>query len=356
MNAINRNDLCPCGSGKKYKKCCYLIASNVIPLRPGSLTSHEASHDAANDDTPTPVNPASDVLAAIKQALAQQEFASAQEVDAFVQAFTKHKNETGNPDFQGLSPHQMHHMLTRPFEAPEVLVFNTHPSGVEQAPIMRLFQMLVEAIGDEGLKATARGNLPQKFSREAAQRYWGPNEYARKTRFGGINKEEDFFDLHVVRIVAEMAKLVRRVKGKFVLTATYRKVLKQGGLPSLYMSLFRCYVQEFNWDYRSRGREHPFFQQSFAFTLYLLQQFGRTERPSRFYEDRFIQAFPMLLDDLHDAILGAEREIRMYYGYRVLADFAAFMGLATRRPLSDDLTPEYEIEALPLVFELVEFR
>lgn len=202
--------------------------------------------EAANDDTPAPVNPTSDALAAIKQALAQQEFGSAKEVEAFVQAFTKQKNETGDPDFQGLSSHQMHHMLTQPFDAPDILAFNTQPPGVEEAPIMRLFQMLVEAIGDEGLKATAMGNLPQKFSREAAQRYWGEMEYARETRFGGINREEDFFDLHVVRVVAEMAKLIRRVKGKFVLTATYRKVLKQGGLPSLYMRLFRCYVQEFN--------------------------------------------------------------------------------------------------------------
>jgi hypothetical protein len=23
MSKINRNDPCPCGSGKKYKKCCY---------------------------------------------------------------------------------------------------------------------------------------------------------------------------------------------------------------------------------------------------------------------------------------------------------------------------------------------
>jgi len=36
--------------------------------------------------------------------------------------------------------------------------------------------------------------------------------------------------------------------------------------------------------------------------------------------------------------------------------FAAFLGLATLHRLSDDLTPEYEVKALPLVFELVEFR
>lgn len=50
-----------------------------------------------------------------------------------------------------------------------------------------------------------------------------------------------------------------------------------------------------------------------------------------------------------DAILGAEREIRIFYGYRVLADFAAFMGLITLRRLSDDMIPEYAVKALPLL-------
>lgn len=105
---------------------------------------------AANDDTPMPLNPAPDTLAAIKQALAQQEFASLEEVNDFLQTFTKQQNQAGSPDFQGLSPHQMHHLLTRPLDAPDILVFNTQPPGVEEAPIMRLFQMLVEAIGDKG--------------------------------------------------------------------------------------------------------------------------------------------------------------------------------------------------------------
>ena len=26
----NRNDLCPCGSGKKYKKCCMAVDSRII--------------------------------------------------------------------------------------------------------------------------------------------------------------------------------------------------------------------------------------------------------------------------------------------------------------------------------------
>lgn len=29
---IGRNDACPCGSGKKYKKCCLLVESNPFPV------------------------------------------------------------------------------------------------------------------------------------------------------------------------------------------------------------------------------------------------------------------------------------------------------------------------------------
>jgi hypothetical protein len=33
MHAIGRNDLCPCGSGKKNKKCC-----GALPLQSGDST------------------------------------------------------------------------------------------------------------------------------------------------------------------------------------------------------------------------------------------------------------------------------------------------------------------------------
>ncbi len=32
LNNIGRNDPCPCGSGKKYKKCCLEIMIRFIPI------------------------------------------------------------------------------------------------------------------------------------------------------------------------------------------------------------------------------------------------------------------------------------------------------------------------------------
>ncbi|MBW2075796.1 MAG: SEC-C domain-containing protein, partial [Deltaproteobacteria bacterium] len=35
---INRNDKCPCGSGKKYKRCCYLDpVKNAEIIRAASI-------------------------------------------------------------------------------------------------------------------------------------------------------------------------------------------------------------------------------------------------------------------------------------------------------------------------------
>jgi hypothetical protein len=32
LNNIGRNDACPCGSGKKYKKCCLGLMMRYIPV------------------------------------------------------------------------------------------------------------------------------------------------------------------------------------------------------------------------------------------------------------------------------------------------------------------------------------
>ncbi len=166
------------------------------------------------------------------------------------------------------------------------------------APVLTLFKLLADAIGEQGLKPTAKGNLPRNFCREAALTYLGKQKYWENTRYGGINREEDFDDLHVTRLVAELAGLVRKYKGKFILSRNCRHLLAEGGLAAIYPRLFRAYVEQFNWAYRDGHAELRFIQQAFLFTLYLLIRYGDTWRAQAFYEDAFLRAFPMALDDV----------------------------------------------------------
>jgi hypothetical protein len=166
---IGRNDPCPCGSGRKYKNCCLEDQGSGLPNE----------------------GPAG-VFAEIHQALQRRQFSSLEEVRSFTDCFMRQRNQASLDDFQGLSPEQMHRFLTFPFDSPELLTYAPLVAPDSSAPILTLFGLLAEAVGEKGLKATATGNLPRNVCREAALSYWGDETYRENTRYAGINKEDDF--------------------------------------------------------------------------------------------------------------------------------------------------------------------
>jgi hypothetical protein len=333
--ATGRNDPCPCGSGKKFKKCC-LLKQEAIPFE------HEPAGASAD----------------LHQAMEGIQFGSLTEVQAFVGQHTQQQNQRPLDEFHGLSPEQMHRLLHFPFASPELVhlpeVLITSPT----APIVTLFGMLLEAIGEKGLKPTAKGNLPQKFCREAALAYWGEEVYQENTRFGRINREEDFSDLHITRLTAELAGLIRKYKGRFILSRNCRALLTGKGLAALYPRLFTAYAEQFNWSYRDRYPELRFIQTAFLFTLYFLTRYGDTWQPHEFYEGCFLRAFPMLLDELpQHEIFTPEEEVRRCYTWRTLVHFVGFFGLAAVEPVSDErFSHEYRVKSLPLLHDTVRFQ
>ncbi len=327
---LGRNDPCPCGSGRKFKRCCL-------------------GTEDTQDATSTP--------GTLHEALEDQEFSSLEDAQAFVTQYVQRQNLRPQDEFHGLSPAQMHRLLDRPFLSPELVripeVLDVNPA----APILRLFNLLTNAIGEQGLKPTAKGNLPRKLCRDAALSYWGEETYQKRTRFSGINRENDFSDLHVTRLVAELAGLVRKYKGRFILSRDCRRLLAGDGPAAIYSRLFRTYVTQFNWAYRDGYPELQFIQSAFLFTLYLLSRYGDIWRPQEFYEDTFLRAFPMVLDDIDPGLMSPEETLANCYSWRTLVNFAGFLGLAAVEPSSDDfLCIEYRVKALPLLGDAVQFR
>jgi hypothetical protein len=194
---------------------------------------------------------------------------------------------------------------------------------------MRVFIPLVEAIGESGLKVTATGNLPLKFCKAMAEQFRQEDDHIRLFSLGGIRSETDFEALHCTRLVAQLAGLIRKYRGKFVLTRKCREMLATQGTGQLYFELFKAYTTKFNWGYRDGYPEAHIIQESFLFTLFLLISFGETEQPQRFYADKFLTAFPMALDMFPETTYStAENTARHCYFIRALERFAAFFGLA----------------------------
>ena len=324
-----RNDPCPCGSGKKYKKCCLNLSMEPDPAR------------KIRED--------------LQDILKDQEFTSLDEANSYIRQYMEKRNSVPLAEFHGLSSHQIHRLLHFPFESPEVIQFNfdnavTRP---EDAPLTRLLSLMVDAIRENRLKPTATGNLPRDVSREIAQQYLTPERYKYLTQRGEFRSENDIPDLQVVRFVSEMAGYIGKYKGRFVVKQKCRKLLESNEWAQIYETLFKTFVRRCNWGYNNRFPEVPFFRESFGFTLFLLHKYGNISHSTNFYADNVIAAFPVLFHDVPES----ESELYKHvlngsYISQVIYTFGEIAGVLR----AEYRLGQYGVEAQPLLKRLVIFN
>jgi len=288
--------------------------------------------------------------------------ASMEEWQTFLGKIQTIHNNTPRKEFQGFSPAQMRQLLTESFSAYEIAHFHA-PSAVGDVPFMRLYRILMEALRGRGLKATAKGNLPRNFCREAALEYYGQEKYADLTSPYGINNEEDFPELCMVRHVMREARLIHRQKGRWLATKNGLAHWDRDGLPGMFIPLLKVYVERCNWGVQDGFPDVYFLQRSFLFTLFLLARYGGEWRMDSFYSGLFLTAFPMLVRDFEPTppiFAGSDRYFTLCYSVRVLDRFAAFWGLAETEEVFEDkgnykMPIGRRVKRLPLLTDLVTF-
>ncbi|MCF7707370.1 MAG: SEC-C domain-containing protein [Verrucomicrobia bacterium] len=324
---------CPCGSGKLYKDCCM-------------LRNKEGSGD----------NPLDGLFSDIFEALEEQEFMSKAEAETYFEHYMQEQRQKTVDDFHGLSSDQMHRFLYSPFESPDLVEFPEVSDT--SAPIMRLFGMLTEAIGEKGLKTTAKGNLPRQFCRDTALAYSGEELYNYLSQIKQINMEMDFFDMHITRLTAQLAGLIRKYKGKFILTKKYRKLKEKSGLGGMYQLILKTYVRKYNWEYYMPISGVHLMQHSFLFTLYLLSLYGDEWRNIEFYQDCFLRAFPMAVELVEPLpSRNPETVIRLCFAIYSIDRFAKFMGLIDHKDEPGSARKRLtHVKKTPLLDKVVRFH
>jgi hypothetical protein len=282
---------------------------------------------------------------------------SIEDVNIKIAELQNRQNDASLAEFHGFSPRQMYQCLYFPFESEELVLF---PATLESRQVSSraafLITSLLNGIGEGGLKLTVRGNLPRKFVQEIAQAYY--QQWPTKFEPLSIRTETDVLPLHVVHLVAQLAGFIRKQKGTLFLTAKVRKTMAVDGIRKIYPLFFKAYIEKFDWSYQDGHDELALLQSTFLFTLYLLHRYGQEWRPHSFYEDAFVQAFPMLLEEIvprpwHD---NPEEPLRRCYTLRMLERFANFFGFIDfEETKQDPLHPEWRLRATPLLSELVHF-
>jgi len=343
-SAPGRNDPCPCGSGRKYKRCCLHADRGSAPPTPQG----EPVPDAI-----------ADIFAGIHEALEGRVFESEAEMKGVMNTLMDQQQSRPIDDFLGLRSDDVHALLYTPFDAPDLIDVVTVLDHEPQAPAMALLDAVTEAIGEKGLLATQTGNLPRALCRELFEADLIPEaiDPYRRMRVP-IRSENDFRELGSVRHTAEFAGLIELRGRRFMRTERWARAQRLAGSRAVYPILLRTRAVEFNWACEDGHEELFIVQQAWPFLIFLLQRLvvGRTS--SGVIEEAFARAFPATLDELsylprnqRSGALG--RAVTL----RGVLRFAALFGLieATRAKPDDPLDDTYWLTPTPLLHDAVRF-
>jgi hypothetical protein len=138
------------------------------------------------------------------------------------------------------------------------------------------FILLEQAIERGGLPLTATGNLSRAVVAEMRELIeWPGYDPADAFRLHKVINEPDFLPLHIVRLLAEAAKLVRTQRGKLVATPFGKLMLsdtRRGSLPPI---LFHLALWHVDLGYFGRGLLGPWPQSDAGIVLWSLSVCAR---------------------------------------------------------------------------------
>ncbi|HEY7771923.1 MAG TPA: SEC-C metal-binding domain-containing protein [Marinagarivorans sp.] len=328
---VGRNDPCPCGSGKKYKRCCIGVAAK-----------HSA--DLADD---------------IEQALAMTPNLSLDELNVMAQHKVAQRNNRAVDDFCGLSPDQMFNWMYSAFSELEGVTLTT-PQDLSASPVMRYLTLIIdETIANGGsFKATARGNLPTKLVKQASQ-LLPEFDIARFetdpsiSEFCGSN-EDKFNALHYTRVLAEIAEIISFKNGRFFITGKVQQRCKEQGVSGFYLPLFETAAKHYNWGYFDGFSDDVSLAPFWLFMLWRIQKHGSLER----LIDEVCIAFPDLLSQLpEDSYASPQEQLATLIESRFINRFLQFWGFISIDPKKyrDRVRIARDLTVLPLLKQSLTF-
>ncbi|NRA59816.1 MAG: SEC-C domain-containing protein [Psychrobium sp.] len=303
MTKVSRNEPCPCGSGKKYKKCCLA-------------------------DMPSPASEVTEQLAA---AIAAQDFASLEEMQEFLDQQVMEHNDQQRDEFHGLSSEHVHHMLMLPLDEQELIGWQPEldEQTITQTPVMQITLHLLALLHEAPLKATAKGNLPAAAVKfiyaQAAEQFI---DAGLSYNHNVVSKEDDFSSLNVVRLLLTDLGIIKFQKKHFSLTQRGKKL----SIVQIYQTLFDYYTLSYNWAYEDGYNESRFLPQTTSYALWQLAQLQQQNKKftTKGFAQHIIDSFPMAVEDFIDDKYQTpyERTINAY-SLRMLHRFWNLFGLIT---------------------------
>ncbi|QHV95627.1 hypothetical protein [Spirosoma endbachense] len=219
---------------------------------------------------------------------------SLEEVNRKMAAFTQARNQQPHPDFDGLSPQQMHSLLSDPWGDGSLLRLqnNLTDSLLDQIPFFVLMETLYQQLlVGPPIKLTPKGNLPLVLCRNLYERKLLVQDDIER----GITKkisEDNVRFLQALKACLSLSAYVKKRKNTFSLTKSGKQAVgKERAF--LVEQLLQAYTLRFNWAYLD-DTQTDVGHFGWAYSLHLVHQYGTEWRDVDFYAAKLLRAFPHL--------------------------------------------------------------
>lgn len=321
---LGRNDLCPCGSGKKYKRCC--------------MNSASKQHAELFDD--------------VEKIVTMNPNLGLDELNVVLKHRMDERNNRPNADFCGLSAAQMTDWLYTPFNELAWVTIRT-PDDLSGSPVMRYLALILdEAMQNNGsFKATSKGNLPVKLVKQASDLLPVFAVAKDATRisindYAGSN-EDKFNALHYTRVLAEIAGIIYRRSGRYHVKKAAQKQYQSQGIHAFFQPMLEAAIYQYNWGYLDSWEHKVDLRTFWLFMLWRLQCHGCVDQ----LIDEVIKAFPdLLLECTPDEYSPPEQLLRALIESRFIERFLQFWGFVTVDPkrffVQQDVARKVQIQDL----------
>jgi len=251
------------------------------------------------------------------------------DIEEFAEKFIEQKNKTPLEEFDGFSPDNMYNIVYFPFSEQSPIPLNTtiNKQILTDIPIFKIVLELLSIINsNNGVKLTPKGNLPVNIVKEIYNKRYMTDILIEKG-ITKLNQEERWMVLHTTKIVLKLSGIIRKFKGKLIISKQAKAELEKDQILKLFLKFFRAYTNQFNWAYNDQFENEQAGQTGFLFLLYLVNKYGAKYRDIKFYTNLYLKAFPMFAfeSEEYGGIKFDEAEFIILL--RFFERFAAWFGL-----------------------------
>lgn len=249
-----------------------------------------------------------------------------EELQRHLDNFMQKENNRGRDDFEGYSPAEMHRIIHFTFNPGSPLILqNLQDQECQEIPIFNQVNYLVQTIAQKGeIKLTTKGFLPTQvvadlYDQGYLKDYWIEKRRAR------LYKETDSMIINLTHILVKLSGLTKKRNGRLSLTREGEKIAASNS--KLFTTILHTFANRFNWAYYDGYGENQIGQMGYGFSLILLAKYGNEKRPDSFYAEKYLKAFPQLLESLESDYYPRGKNAARCYSTRTFERFLDYFGV-----------------------------